>query len=146
MQRLSKSMIECLRTAAALRVGTPTSSTGLHELAAAAAGRAQASRCASTAAAGATSSTSSGVAAAAAAQPTPLTLHQFCKRELRPENSGRNAFRRAWAKRLQIKWNAQERKANTAAARQRQHEKRQQQFQQRAQWAAERQQQQAAAP
>ena len=41
-----------------------------------------------------------------------------------------------------MQWNAQERKANTAAARQRQHEQRLQQFKQRAEWAAEFKQQQ----
>lgn len=102
MQRLGRSLIDCLRTAAALRVGTHSSPAALHELAATASGRPQAARLASTAAAGSSASSSSG-AAAAAAQPTPLTVHQFRKRELRPENSGRNAFRRAWAKRLQIK-------------------------------------------
>lgn len=104
MQQLRKTLIDCLRTAPALRVSTLVSPAGLHEFAAAAAGRPQAARHVSTAAAGASASTSSGAAAAAAAvQLTPLTLHQARKQELRPENSGRNAFRRAWAKRLQIK-------------------------------------------
>lgn len=56
------------------------------------------------------------------------------------QNSGRNAFRRAWAKQLQIKWNAQEHAANRAAARQRQHEQRLERHKQRAAWAAEAQQ------
>lgn len=101
MQRLGKTLIDCLRTAAALRVGTPSSPASLPELATAAAGRPHLARLASTA--GASTSTSGSAPAAAALQTSPLTLHQARKRELRPEVSGRNAFRRAWAKRLQIK-------------------------------------------
>ena len=38
-----------------------------------------------------------------------------------PQDSGRNAFRRAWAKQLQIKWDAQRKAAERAAARKRKH-------------------------
>lgn len=40
---------------------------------------------------------------------------------LAPQDTGRNAFRRAWAKQLQIKWDAQQKAGERAAARQRKH-------------------------
>ncbi|KAI7844145.1 hypothetical protein COHA_002280 [Chlorella ohadii] len=90
---------------------------------------APASRWLSTAATEAASSAPEGVSI--------LPRHQALKRALKPQNSGRNAFRRNWAKQLLLKWRAQERSANLAAARQRKHEQRLAAFKQRGEWAAE---------
>lgn len=62
---------------------------------------------------------------------------QALRRTLRPENSGRNAFRRAWSKLKQIKWNSGERKELVAAAVTKRDEKRVQRWRQKAAWAAQ---------
>lgn len=69
--------------------------------------------------------------------PPPFPIPQALKRALRPQNSGRNDFERAWKKMKQIRWDAATRKEQTAAALKERDEKRVARWRQKAAWAAE---------
>jgi hypothetical protein len=102
MQRLGRSLIDSLRLAAQrVSSAAPASSSLLHDAAAVRAVEPQAAfaRWNSTAAVASSSSTASATANA----PRKTDPHHTLKRSLVPATSGRNAFHRGWAKRLQIK-------------------------------------------
>ena len=101
MQRLGRSLIDSLRLAAQrVSSAAPSSSGLLHDAAAVRAAEPQAAfaRWNSSAAV----ASSSRTASATANVPRKTDPHHTLKRSLVPA-SGRNAFHRGWAKRLQIK-------------------------------------------
>ncbi|KAI3438194.1 hypothetical protein D9Q98_000631 [Chlorella vulgaris] len=153
MQGLRRGLIDGLRAAARVCNGA-TNSSSVDAVRFSAASAAQLSRWALPAAltsspasaaaphnrwsstAAAPAVTAEGDDKAARLRAAPATRHQALKLHLKPQVSGRLEFKRNWQRKLQIKWNAQERKKCQAAATKKLHEKRLQQFKQRGEWAA----------